>query len=66
MKKYWLAAVMATIRMANNREISGGASANEMNRDLRTGRTRSRARIACYALCGTAIALLLLRQALPR
>src|SRR5260221_11134359 len=39
----------ATIEVANNRDISGSATADEMNRGLRIGKGRKLWRIACLA-----------------
>src|SRR5258707_9106950 len=39
----------ATIEVANNRDISGRATADEMNRGLRIGKGRKLWRIACLA-----------------
>ena len=53
----------ATIRVANTTDMSGTATANEVNRDLRTGKERSLGRIACstffWSLIGAGLFIVL-------
>jgi septal ring factor EnvC (AmiA/AmiB activator) len=55
----------ATIELANNRDMSGVATANEVNRNLRTRKERSLGRITFSTLLGPLMAVGLLTALIP-